>query len=203
MTKSARTLAAAARSNIADLTSAQLVELFNALRPADTAEVKRFSDRKAAERRVLAVLPAAPVAKAAPAPRLGNGECPHCGADGSSITAAGPENTTLGQEFSFCHSCSVTWNNSTGKIRKDRSATNPSAAAAISASWADATVYAARITRHAVVVDGVTFKSVRAAFAALGLPMGRHISFRGLLKAEGEINAFGKQWAIIPASDFE
>lgn len=191
MTNSIAKLVAAARSNIAGLTSAQLVELFNAVRPADTAEVKRFSDRKAAERRVLAVLP------------VGNGECPHCGADASSITAAGPENTTLGQECSVCHECATTWNNATGKVRKDRSATNPSAAAAIAASWGDKAVYAARITRHAVVVDGVTFKSVRAAFAALGLPMGRHISFRGLLKAEGEINAFGKQWAIIPASDFE
>lgn len=61
---------------------------------------------------------------------------------------------------------------------------------AIAASWADPSVAAARMTRHGVVVtcNGSTgeFKSVRAAFSALGLPDSKHIRFRMKVKELGQ-----------------
>lgn len=68
---------------------------------------------------------------------------------------------------------------------------------AISASWQRMEVRDARVTRHKVSVDGVEFRSVRAAFAALGLPMGRHIPFRARLKAAGTVrDEAGRQWVL-------
>lgn len=62
--------------------------------------------------------------------------------------------------------------------------------AAISASWQDPNVAAARSARHAVIANKQEFKSVRAAFEALKLPMEKHIAFRGKLVKDGaaEIN---------------
>lgn len=57
--------------------------------------------------------------------------------------------------------------------------------AAIAASWEDKKVAAARAARHAVKVAGETYKSVKAAFEALKLPLSKHIKFRGELKTEG------------------
>jgi len=62
---------------------------------------------------------------------------------------------------------------------------------AISKSWEDPEVAAARATRNGVTVtvNGITneFGSVRKAFAALGLPDSKHIRFRGKLKAAKEM----------------
>lgn len=58
--------------------------------------------------------------------------------------------------------------------------------AAISASWQDPKVYAARIERTAVKVGADTYKSVPAAFDALKLPLGRMVRFRQALKAAGK-----------------
>jgi len=78
------------------------------------------------------------------------------------------------------------------KISKSRSA-------AIAASWTDSETAAKRAQRHAVRVAGQEFRSVRAAFAALNLPMSKHIKFRMELKAAGQLNAFGYDWEIIEA----
>jgi hypothetical protein len=43
----------------------------------------------------------------------------------------------------------------------------------------------ARTTRHSVFADGIEYDSVKAAFIALGLSLGKHIRFRAALKAEG------------------
>lgn len=57
-------------------------------------------------------------------------------------------------------------------------------------SWTDTTVKAARMTKHGVTVKAggktTEHKSVAAAFKALGLPMPKHIAFRGKLKASGK-----------------
>jgi hypothetical protein len=63
-------------------------------------------------------------------------------------------------------------------------------AAAVSASWQDPDVRAARSARHAVDVDGVKYKSVMAAFVALGLDVKKLIKFRSDLVAYGE-QAYG------------
>jgi hypothetical protein len=66
-------------------------------------------------------------------------------------------------------------------------AARTSNAARVSASWADAGVAAARLTRDGVnvTVEGVcsSYKSVNEAFRALSLPVQKHIRFRLKLKA--------------------
>ena len=62
--------------------------------------------------------------------------------------------------------------------------------AAIARSWTDKTVAAKRATHNKVIVNGKTFRSVRAAFEDLGLPLGAHIKFRMDLKATGS-KSFG------------
>ena len=67
---------------------------------------------------------------------------------------------------------------------------------AISKTWEDLSVRTARRLRRAVVVltpegEKLTFKSVRAAFEDLELPLSKHIKFRGMLRtAEGETLEF-------------
>jgi hypothetical protein len=41
--------------------------------------------------------------------------------------------------------------------------------------------------QHKVMVDGVAYRSTKAAFEALKLPLGRHIQFRMKLKAAGKL----------------
>lgn len=57
--------------------------------------------------------------------------------------------------------------------------------AAISASWGNKKVAAARKQRTKVKVNGTEYRSVAAAFEELKLPMSRHIPFRMELKAAG------------------
>lgn len=40
---------------------------------------------------------------------------------------------------------------------------------------------------HKVMVDGVAYRSTKAAFEALKLPLGRHVPFRMKLKAAGKL----------------
>ena len=56
---------------------------------------------------------------------------------------------------------------------------------AIAKTWKDPAVAAARATHHGVRVGKETYRSVKAAFTALGLPLGRRGPFRSLLKAQG------------------
>lgn len=59
----------------------------------------------------------------------------------------------------------------------------------IAKSWDNKEVAQKRLTRNGVMVEGVgEFKSVRAAFAALGLPDSKHIRFRMKLKEAGRLN---------------
>jgi hypothetical protein len=50
-------------------------------------------------------------------------------------------------------------------------------------SWSDKNTHDLRSARHHVVVNGVGYRSVRAAFTALGMPLSKHIKFRAQLKA--------------------
>ncbi|MEY6739526.1 hypothetical protein AB9B63_15890 [Escherichia coli] len=59
----------------------------------------------------------------------------------------------------------------------------------IAKSWCNKEVAQKRLTRNGVMVEGVgEFKSVRVAFAALGLPDSKHIRFRMKLKEAGRLN---------------
>jgi len=79
---------------------------------------------------------------------------------------------------------------SAGKKESKGSKTGLTLGQAIAASWLDDGVAAKRMTRNGVMVTvngkSAEFKSVRTAFAELGLPDAKHIRFRMLVKAEGQ-----------------
>lgn len=58
--------------------------------------------------------------------------------------------------------------------------------AAVSNSWKNGDVAAARNVKNKVKCGGVEYRSVADAFRELKLPMNRHIAFRGELKAAGK-----------------
>ena len=69
----------------------------------------------------------------------------------------------------------------------------------VRASWADPAVRAARSERTRVKVGGETFRSVAAAFTALGFDMRKHIAFRIALKAAGRATFDGKIFTVVAA----
>lgn len=69
--------------------------------------------------------------------------------------------------------------------------------AAVAASWANPDTRAARSARHAVRVGKETYKSVRAAFDALGLDLGKHVKFRGELVAAGKAEFSGHKFEVV------
>lgn len=77
--------------------------------------------------------------------------------------------------------------------------TRSSAADATAASWLNSEVAAKRKQRSSVLVDGVEYSSVRAAYVALDLPLKDHIAFRMHLKEVGKpVEVDGREWVIIP-----
>ncbi len=120
--------------------------------------------------------------------------CPSCGAVDDQ-TPAGAEGTA-GEARNFCHRCGTTYNDD-GSIYK-APASSASRSLGVSVSWANPEVAAARKARHSVLVDGkVEYRSVLQAFQKLGLPIKEHIRFRMELKAEGNLNAYGRKWEVI------
>lgn len=71
------------------------------------------------------------------------------------------------------------------KPAKDKKVSNSNLSSAIANSWHDPATAAARAERTHVSVNGVVYRSVRAAFVELGLRLTKHIKFRGELKAAG------------------
>jgi transcription elongation factor Elf1 len=184
--------------NVSTATTADLVKFYNA---HATKPVKKFADRKTAERRV------AELAKAIQPPKaevVREFHCPECGAT---------ENLTCGEvkllrgmqhlvneHIADCHNCGHEWNTLTGKpVRK--TAASAERSAAIVASWKNKDVAAARAVRHGVVVvtpkgEKREHKSVREAFMVLALPLGQHIKFRGALKAAGRAEFGGYKFQL-------
>ena len=68
----------------------------------------------------------------------------------------------------------------------------------VAASWKDPAIAAKRAERSAVEVDGVNYRSVRAAYRSLGLDERAHIPFRIALKKAGTLTAGGRKWKIVP-----
>jgi hypothetical protein len=112
--------------------------------------------------------------------------CPSCGIDLNNGVGEHKQEVN-GKEvkhddFEFsCLGCGAEFGPAIRKV-----ASSPERSASIKASWEDPAVAAKRAERDHVEVDGVQYRSVAAAFKALGLPMGKHITFRIALKAEGE-----------------
>ena len=167
------------QAQVANAKTAELVAFYNA---HAVKQVSRFADRKAAEKRVLALI----------ADMTAQGQfCPHCNdianpdSCGADITCAGQEGTAAGERM-FCHHCSTEFKSDGTAYKAPKASAHRSAA--IAASWADKDVAARRAARHHVVVEGKgEFKSVREAFAQLGLPISKHIRFRMALKAAGAL----------------
>lgn len=195
--------------NITTATTAELVAFYNAnsLKP-----VKKFADRKTAERRVAALLPKASAEvimaaaqRAVAADNAHELRCPECG-DTENLTCGevkilrGKQHV-VNEHIADCHICGHEWNTETGRpVRKAAASSDRSAA--IAASWQNKEVAAARAVRHAVEVVGPNRKtqqhrSVREAFMVLALPLGQHIKFRSELKAKGTATFGGYKFNII------
>lgn len=185
--------------NVSTATTAELVAFYNE-HNADKP-VKKFADRKTAERRVSALLETVQIAAGSRQLR-----CPKCG-DTENLTCGEVKilrgmQHVVNEHIADCHRCGHEWNTLTGKPVRKAAAKSSDRSAAIAASWADKKVAAARATRHGVRVTDPrggqgNYKSVREAFMVLALPIGQHIKFRGALKAAGKAE-FGKfKFALI------
>lgn len=183
--------------NVSALSAADLLAVYNI---AAAASVKRFATRAVGEKRLAAAL-ADPEARG----RLARaGACPACGDRHNGITVgrinkAGQETH---QHEAMCHVCGHEFHADTGAQLKARAATNCSASAAIAASWKDPEVRAARIERCPVRVvtpagNTLEFRSMRPAFAKLGLPMGVMIRTRMNLKVARSLDFQGYKFYAI------
>jgi hypothetical protein len=135
----------------------------------------------------------------------GSPVCPKCGGHvdvtcGTVVESHGRQHVT-NEHIALHHSCGHEWNMETGRaVRASKAPADRSAA--IAASWKNKDVAARRATRHAVRVTDPSngqgnYKSVREAFLVLALPLGRHIKFRGALKAAGSAEIQGFKFAIV------
>jgi len=175
-------------NTIANMTTAEMVAEYNAL---TGKSIKKFSSRAAGEKQLTAVRAAQPqpqqevdvIEEAHHIPELGISHCPCCGihlSNGYTTNTDQRENNLplLDKHEYMCLGCAGEF----GPLIKGRSAKR---SAAISNSWNDADVAAKRSRRDHVTVNGSTYRSVRAAFGALKLPLNQHIRFRMALKESG------------------
>lgn len=156
--------------NVKLATTASLVEYFNA---HSDKPVKKFADRKTAERRVNELMVtqhfAVPTREEARACKdLASAIPPNA------LCERNPERLSLNELM----------------VR------DGAIAAKHSASWSKPEVAAARATRDKVMVDGVEYKSVAAAFRALNLPMSKHIAVRLDVKRNGKAEFEGRKFRI-------
>jgi len=179
-------------NQVAKASTADLLAFFNA--NTGGAQVKKFADRKTAERRVKALIEE----------MIADGDlqpqeetqvsedkkfnytvdgCPHCHST-EDQTYAGEEGTAA-EERNLCHHCGTEYWRETGEIYK-APAKSATRSAAIAKSWDNDEIAKARAARDNVSVEGYgTFRSVASAFKKIGLPISRHIKFRIDLKANG------------------
>lgn len=196
-------------SDIYDAPMKALVNFYNA---HAQKPVKRFSDREAAERRCLALFEegvvkakgssAAKASSEKPAAEkwAGYTHCPHCKIDlDNGVTHWDDRSNETGERLNDKHEYEcMACGGGFGKVMR-RGASAGRNSEKISASWNDKKVRAARCQRSAVVVDGTEYRSVKAAFIALGLPVEKHIPFRMELKAASRaVKAFDRSWKIKP-----
>jgi transcription elongation factor Elf1 len=179
--------------NVTTATTAELVKFYNA---HAAKPVKKFADRKTAERRVADLMKSVPNANEFRCPECDSTENLTCG----EVKYVRGMQTIVNEHIADCHNCGHEWNTLTGKpVRKVAASAERSAA--IVASWKNKDVAAARAVRHGVVVvtpkgEKREHKSVREAFMVLALPLGQHIKFRGALKAAGRAEFGGYKFQL-------
>lgn len=178
--------------------TADLVAFYNA--NSGSKPIKKFADRRTAETRVIALIESlnaldepsneSPIPDAKPREEVSSDVKTHKAR--AVVKKAEPTQEELDamtdEEYeSFVKSglndsanCVV--QNGTPSHRRSNSE-------GIAKSWDNKEVAQKRLTRNGVMVEGVgEFKSVRVAFAALGLPDSKHIRFRMKLKEAGRLN---------------
>jgi len=111
-------------------------------------------------------------------------KCPKCGQT-EDQTPAGLPNTVAGDKRRTCQHCVTEYWLANGEVF-DPQTKKEQRAEAIANSWKNPEVAEARAMRTNVAVEGYgTYRSVKAAFQALDLPLSRHIGFRMKVKKEG------------------
>lgn len=170
--------------------------------------VTRFADRKTAERRVLALF-------VEPEDDIGSiamgglaSETPAAPANHIKLSSISKTNTKAAAPISPGKDPNGVQHIKAPKAAKEVKAApekaplvggkNPRMSEAQRIAWKDSDTYEARSERSAVMVDGIEYKSVPKAFAALGLPKSKLVRFRSQLKDAGKMNEFGHEWEIVP-----
>lgn len=178
--------------------TADLVAFYNA--NSGSKPIKKFADRRTAETRVIALIESlnaldepsneSPVPDAKPREEVSSDVKTHKAR--AVVKKAEPTQEELDamtdEEYEafvksgLNDSANCVVQNGTPSHRRSNSE-------GIAKSWDNKEVAQKRLTRNAVMVEGVgEFKSVRVAFAALGLPDSKHIRFRMKLKEAGRLN---------------
>lgn len=178
---------------IAEMSTAEMVTEYNALTGKD---IKKFSSRTAGEQQLTkarlatgaAILPeqTEPVNSKA---------CPHCKVD-KNVVPAGPEGSPAGKRLR-CEFCDIEFHPG-GKLHVKRAVSNEARSIGVRNSWNDPAVQERRRVRDKVQVEGHgAFRSVRAAFEELELPLKKHIKFRMELKASKTAEFEGHKFSIL------
>ena len=178
---------------IAEMSTAEMVTEYNAL---TGKAVKKFSSRTAGEQQLTkarlatgaAILPATEEA-------INSKACPTCNVD-TNVVPAGPEGSPAGRRLR-CEFCDIEFHPG-GKLHAKRVITNEARSIGVRNSWNDPAVQERRRLRDKVSVAGHgSFRSVRAAFEELELPLQKHIKFRMELKATKTAEFEGHKFTII------
>ncbi|USN16342.1 hypothetical protein PLUTO_00260 [Luteibacter phage vB_LflM-Pluto] len=198
---------------VATATSKELVEFYNAHNP--DKQIKKFSDRETAERRIkdLIALIEAEAAEKAAAKAARNVEKASASvvkaakdveraahnlaasakgeAKAPKIAQEKPSEAHTGTTGEAPTSARASVEKAISALRAAPAALPRSNAAGIAESWKVTEVRDARLTRNGVIVvterGAHDYASTRAAFIALGLPLEKHIRFRVKLKEAGKL----------------
>lgn len=186
--------------NISEATAKELVEFHNTNiidLPVNAKRnpVKKFADRKSAEKRIQALLIDLDMLR-----MFDEVICPHCGThlENGVVSDEGNGGYEVNGEFVKLekeHCCLACGEEFGEEIGKSRTVNN---SAGIAKSWENPEVAAKRAQRSGVEVDGEYYGSVRKAYIALGLDLKDHIQFRMLLKENGKAKVDGRKWKIVP-----
>lgn len=178
--------------------TADLVAFYNA--NSGSKPIKKFADRRTAETRVIALIESlnaldepsneSPIPDAKPREEVSSNVKTHkaravvkkAEPTQEELDAMSDEEYEAFVKSGLNDSANCVVQNGTPSHRRSNSE-------GIAKSWDNKEVAQKRLTRNGVMVEGVgEFKSVRVAFAALGLPDSKHIRFRMKLKEAGRLN---------------
>ncbi|WPK38436.1 hypothetical protein [Escherichia phage AV128] len=178
--------------------TADLVAFYNA--NSGSKPIKKFADRRTAETRVIALIESlnaldepsneSPIPDAKPREEVSSDVKTHkaravvkkAEPTQEELDAMSDEEYEAFVKSGLNDSANCVVQNGTPSHRRSNSE-------GIAKSWDNKEVAQKRLTRNGVIVEGVgEFKSVRVAFAALGLPDSKHIRFRMKLKEAGRLN---------------